>query len=134
MLKIITIKKKRIIILEALAMLRKDHEKVKLNKRFVNENQTQYNNRVHKNKAILNDKFDNITSSLLKKTFIKDKSRFNNLISHMDEQFHSSQYSVSNKDSEFVMYKNYSKEDRTNLKLFKEEIERKTDDFELVFP
>ena len=47
-------------------MLRKDHEKVKLNKRFVNENQTQYNNRVHKNKAILNDKFDNITSSLLK--------------------------------------------------------------------
>ena len=115
-------------------MLRKDHEKVKLNKRFVNENQTQYNNRVHKNKAILNDKFDNITSSLLKKTFIKDKSRFNNLISHMDEQFHSSLYSVSNKDSEFVMYKNYSKEDRTNLKLFKEEIERKSDDFELVFP
>ena len=52
----------------------------------------------------------------------------------MDEQFHSSLYSVSNKDSEFVMYKNYSKEDRTNLKLFKEEIERKTDDFELVFP
>ena len=52
----------------------------------------------------------------------------------MDEQFHSSLYSVSNKDSEFVMYKNYSKEDRTNLKLFKEEIERKSDDFELVFP